>query len=52
MIVKRDGDAADDGMGISQLGLAVAGKVNAYLVPEGNQGAGQGPHDVGESPGF
>ena len=38
--------------GVLEPGLAVARKIDADLMAGGSQGARQGAHDVGQSPGF
>jgi len=51
-IIKRDGDTADDGGCVGELGLAIARKVDADLMSEGSQGSRQGANDIGQATRF
>src|SRR5260370_31724391 len=52
LVVKWDRDAADNGSGIGEFGLAVARQVNRYLMPESGQGLGQGADYISQSAGL
>src|SRR5579863_8135154 len=49
VVVKRNSNAADGGLRIGKFGLAIAGHIDAYLVPGSNQSSRQSAHHVGES---
>ena len=49
LVVEGDGDAANDRGGIGELGLAITRQVDADLMTQGSEGAGQGANDIGQS---
>src|ERR1700730_15745114 len=51
-VVEGYGDAANNGLRIFELGLAVAGKIDDYLVSRRNQGPRQCTHHVGQPAGL
>src|SRR5208337_4258255 len=51
-VVVRNSDAADDGLRIGQLGLAIARKIYAHLMSESGQCTRQGSDHIGQAASF
>ncbi len=52
LVVEGNGHAANHGRGFGQLGLAIARQVDADLMAQGSEGAGQGADHVGQPAGL
>ena len=52
LIIEGNGDAANDRAGIIEFGLPIARDVDADLVSEGGEGAGQSANNVGQAASF